>query len=126
MSDADSWRFKSFGPDRVSASSRVIPSPTNTNWNNTFAQNNPASPQYGSYNKIVSTPTNNNARSTSSLGNQSQPSLYAGEDFRDRFTSPVVPPDYEPKNMTRHQNLYGWGNGSPSATDKKWTEQSYA
>lgn len=46
----DDWRFKDFGksklpsrPGFTNAASRVIPSPSGTNWNSTFLQNNAAS-----------------------------------------------------------------------------------
>lgn len=98
----------------VNASSRIA-NPTNTNWNATFAQNNPSSPSVTDWGKTFGgqgggllggttkspPPTGGSfAFNLSPQGDQSGLSL---------GSSPLVPSTYEPGDMSKHEQQYGWG-----------------
>lgn len=80
--DSSNWRFRSFGPSQLPNVNGNSAEPATTN---------------GAYNQQVSpvvTPFNPSGAGTAVV------------------SSPVVPPNYQPKDMSAQQKLYGWGSGN--------------
>jgi hypothetical protein len=101
--------FNFNNPDRVNAASRVMPSPSGTNWNSTFGNNSPSSPSGTDWAKTFGSPR-------SSVGAGQSSSLFGDNTRSGESFSLGISPSSDSRQLSigsdltsKDHELYGAG-----------------